>query len=507
MGKYQLQFLLHAQIKRTKEQFAEEYQDEDSSCEVFTLLKTDSCSFPSSEIENSSAALISTRQLCTFREFIPFLKEANNLDETTESHVTTDVKRHQMNESDDKQVFQDDNSFNTANLGNPHLLLEKSVHGKIINELDQSANVHVSMHIIDGSLSMNTENVSSGMSFPESMFHHINGVHGHSSLSSSTTSEHHMNASTTSFIQAFPSSHSTINPIQNQDDYGSYLHTLPIFSSLIVSALLQNPAAHAAASFTATLRPCTNMEVLPDYTAGTAGGFQLRQINSTPSIEAIAAATVAAATAWWAAHGLFPLCSPFQSGFTGTPASVSATPIDSSQDRAADNGRRENTHDPSLGGQQLEPESSEAFQKRHSALKSPTLSTSDSVESKGAKLNTGLTANETEKATNAAEVNDSNNLTSRKQVDRSSCGSNTSSSSEVEDDAPDKHVQDKEESTDLDVNHLSGDFSNRHSRSAITVSDSWKEVSEEGRMAFRALFTRDVLPQSFSPLHDLMRRE
>lgn len=75
-----------------------------------------------------------------------------------------------MNESDDKQVFQDDNSFNTANLGNPHLLLEKSVRGKIINELDQSENVHVPMHIIDGSLSMNTENVSSGMSFQNPCF-------------------------------------------------------------------------------------------------------------------------------------------------------------------------------------------------------------------------------------------------------------------------------------------------------------------------------------------------
>ncbi|KAG6748285.1 hypothetical protein POTOM_048202 [Populus tomentosa] len=30
-----------------------------------------------------------------------------------------------------------------------------------------------------------------------------------------------------------------------------------------------------------------------------------------------------------------------------------------------------------------------------------------------------------------------------------------------------------------------------------------KEVSEEGRLAFQALFAREVLPQSFSPLHDL----
>lgn len=72
-----------------------EYQDEDSSCEVFTLLKTYSCSFPSSEIENFSPALISTFQqdnCVLLGNFIPFLKEANNLDETTESHVTTDPR-------------------------------------------------------------------------------------------------------------------------------------------------------------------------------------------------------------------------------------------------------------------------------------------------------------------------------------------------------------------------------------------------------------------------------
>ncbi|KAL2490206.1 Protein CCA1 [Abeliophyllum distichum] len=520
-----------------KEQFAEkpgangkvgntkDYQDEDSSCEVFTLPKTAPCSFPSSEIKNSSPASISTRQLCTFREFIPFSKEPNNLDETTESHVTIDLKEHQMDEYDDKQLFQDNNSCNSSNFGNPHLLLEKSVNGKRTNELNQSENVNalpandvqasqsqpinVPVHI-DGSLVINTEKISVGMSYPESMFHHISGVPGHPNRfmnsSSSATSEHHRNTSTSSISQPFPSFNPTLNPIQNQDDYRSYLHMTSTFSSLIVSALLQNPAAHAAASFAANLWPCTNIEVPPDYPLGTAGEFQSRQINSAPSMAAIAAATVTAATAWWAAHGLLPLCAPFQPGFTGSPASVAATPIDSSQARAADNERRENTYDHALGGQQLEPECSEAFQKQHYALKSPTLSRSDSHESKGAKLNTGFTTNETLKAADASELRDSNNPKSRKQVDRSSCGSNTPSSSEVEGDALKTHLQDKKESTEFDVNHLSGDSNNRRNRSTITVSDSWKEVSEEGRLAFRALFTRDVLPQSFFPLHDLKNK-
>ncbi|GLJ42567.1 hypothetical protein SUGI_0882450 [Cryptomeria japonica] len=44
-----------------------------------------------------------------------------------------------------------------------------------------------------------------------------------------------------------------------------------------------------------------------------------------------------------------------------------------------------------------------------------------------------------------------------------------------------------------------GDTASRRSKSGAHLSDTWKEVSEEGRIAFRALFSRDILPQSFSP--------
>ncbi|KAL4363843.1 hypothetical protein GQ457_04G030130 [Hibiscus cannabinus] len=39
------------------------------------------------------------------------------------------------------------------------------------------------------------------------------------------------------------------------------------------------------------------------------------------------------------------------------------------------------------------------------------------------------------------------------------------------------------------------------------MSDSWKEVSEGGQLAFQALFSREVLPQSFSPPHDGKNKE
>lgn len=44
-----------------------------------------------------------------------------------------------------------------------------------------------------------------------------------------------------------------------------------------------------------------------------------------------------------------------------------------------------------------------------------------------------------------------------------------------------------------------GGDSYRRSKSGVHPSDTWKAVSEEGRIAFQALFSRDILPQSFSP--------
>eukprot|EP01018_Ginkgo_biloba_P034504 Gb_28874 [translate_table: standard] len=43
----------------------------------------------------------------------------------------------------------------------------------------------------------------------------------------------------------------------------------------------------------------------------------------------------------------------------------------------------------------------------------------------------------------------------------------------------------------------------RRSKCGGHINDTWKAVSEEGRIAFQALFARDVLPQSFSPPHEL----
>ncbi|KAG8392002.1 hypothetical protein BUALT_Bualt01G0246300 [Buddleja alternifolia] len=514
------------------------YHEKDNCSEVFTLLETAPCASPSSVDKNALPVSVAPGNSCTYRECIPHSKEAINQDEITESHVTIIAKGFQTSKYDNKQLFEDNGSFNTSHVVNSNLLDEKSLHGERIDMRKQSTSVdtfvtsdvqssqnyprHVPVHVLDGNLGMSAQSISPDMLNAEFMFDQMCGVHGHQQLfmnpAASATSQHHCNESRSSIHQSVSSYHPTFTPLQNQDDFHYFLHISSMLSSLIVSALLQNPAAHAAASFTASLWPSVNMETQEQTPTGIAGAFQSRQINAAPSVAAIAAATVAAATAWWSAHGLLPVSAPFFPGFTCSPASVSANPTPSSQGRAAVNlERRENSPDPdpALGGQQLEPECSEALLEPNSDSTPPTLLSSDSEASEVATLKSGLTtAAETAQVADAAEQHDANKSKNRKQLDRSSCGSNTPSSSEVEAYAlekhmkgkEEKHIKDKDESKELDVIHPLGDPFNRRFRSTTNIDDSWKEVSEEGRLAFQALFSREVLPQSFSPPHDLKNK-
>ncbi|XP_078448175.1 protein LHY-like isoform X2 [Wolffia australiana] len=162
------------------------------------------------------------------------------------------------------------------------------------------------------------------------------------------------------------------------------------FSGMIISALMQNPTAHAAATLAASFWP--GVDAMQDATS------------------AIAAATMAAAWAWWSTHGILPFC---------PPAGI-----------------------------------------YHLAPPVTAVSSSDSEENRPSRP--GPVGAEPGK----------------KKADRSSCGSNTSSSSDVEADP------------------LVG--LNKAEMGQAPLS-SWKAVSHEGRMAFQALFSREVLPQSFSP--------
>ncbi|XP_021611101.1 protein LATE ELONGATED HYPOCOTYL isoform X2 [Manihot esculenta] len=482
---------------------------EDNCSEVFTLLPEIHCPSVCSANKNSVPTTEALRNSCSFREFVPTLKEVVNQDGNNESYVTIELQGNQkLDKSDVKQTVQDNGTNRAAKLESCPFH-EKLVQGKNSNEFNNALPIdemeamqnyprHVPVHVLDGSLGTCVQTPPSDVSFQESIRQPAE-VHGHPNLYSnqapSTTTEHQSNgprSSTHQLLQTYPPPFTPTH--HNQDDFRSFLHISSTFSSLIASTLLQNPAAHAAASFAATFWPYPNVETSADSPPCAQGGFPSRQMHSAPSMAAIAAATVAAATAWWAAHGVLPLCAPLHSAFTCSPPATAVPSVDADQVPAAKTECKETTlKNPPLEDQQLDLEHSEALQAQNSASK----------ESGCTKQNSVSKATDREMTVTAPEIDELGKLKNRKQVDRSSCGSNTSSSSEVETDALEKLEKDKEESKEADTNHLVTEFSNRRSRSSSNLSDLWKEVSEEGRMAFQALFSREVLPQSFSPPHDL----
>ncbi|KAJ6710231.1 SWI/SNF COMPLEX-RELATED [Salix koriyanagi] len=503
---------------------AKENQNDNCS-EVFTLLQEAHCSSVASSNKNSVSTLEVLKKTSSFREFVPSSKKGNH-DAQNESFITIEHEANQkLDSSDAKQTAWDNGIVKASKSENSCSLHEKFFQQKKSNdfigslptdEMQAMQNYprHVPVQVLDGSLGTCMETPPSDLSFQDSMFHPIGNIPAcpilYSHPARSTTTDHLNNSPRSSMHQSFQIFPPPFTPTHhNQDDYISFLHLSSTFSSLIVSTLLQNPAAYAAASFAATFWPYGNVESSADSPACVQEGFQSRQINSAPSMEAIGAATVAAATAWWVAHGLLPTCAPLQTAFACPPASATAiqsADADAGQAPPAKPKRKETTHEnPPLKGQIQDLEHSEVVQAQNSTLKPLTLSSTDSKESGGTNLKTGPKVIEHELTTKALEVQDSSKTKSRKQVDRSSCGSNTPYSSEIETDALEKTEKGKEEPKEVDADHPASESNCRRSRSSSSssIGDSWKEVSEEGRLAFQALFTREVLPQSFSPPHDL----
>ncbi|GMI66716.1 LATE ELONGATED HYPOCOTYL, LATE ELONGATED HYPOCOTYL 1 [Hibiscus trionum] len=461
----------------------------DSCSEVFTHPHEANCSSVSLVNKNSMPSSAAIRNSCSFREFVPSLKETINNDTSKpsdlENSCTSYEKQTQGQRKDDM-----DCAVRTDEM-----------------QATQNYPQHVAVHVLDGSLGTCAQNPSLDMPFQDSIFHPMGDVHGQANLfanpAASTTTAHQNNAPRSTH-QAFPTVHTPFMHLQpNQEDYQSFLHVSSTFSNLIVSTLLQNPAAHAAASFAATCWPYANVQNSADSPSCDQGGFPSRQMNSATSVAAIAAATVAAATAWWAAHGLLSVCAPLHTGCTCAPAFAAAVPpVESGQAPAAKTGGKNSAdQDLFMQDQQLDHEYSEAMQGQCS--KSPTSSSSDCEESRDAKVNTEVI----DAAVSVTEPQDANKTKNKKQVARSSSGSNTPSCSEMEIDVLEKNRNDKEDLEEADVNRSQAEWNSHRGRSSTNLGDSWKEVSEGGRLAFQALFSREVLPQSFSPPHEGKNKE
>ncbi|XP_026666376.2 protein LATE ELONGATED HYPOCOTYL-like isoform X2 [Phoenix dactylifera] len=295
----------------------------------------------------------------------------------------------------------------------------------------------------------------------------------------------------------------------NQDAYRSFLNLPTTFSSLIMSTLLQNPAVHAAASLAASFWPSADVDSSADSTPETlSGGFQVRHTNHSPSLASIAAATVAAASAWWATQGLLPLFPP-QIGFTFNPAPTTTIPTLTAAQAPEykTEGKEVTFQNPVAEDQAVNPDQSMALNTRHPSSKSSSEAEDLDDSGSGERSHcTELKASRTNKFKPLAATgfNDSDETKIEKKPDRSSCGSNTPSSSEVETDTIlDEHEKVNDEAKQACFGNPSpGQTNNRRSRSNGSIS-------EEGRLAFQALFSREVLPQSFSPPHteDTMARE
>ncbi|KAG9455444.1 hypothetical protein H6P81_008348 [Aristolochia fimbriata] len=318
-----------------------------------------------------------------------------------------------------------------------------------------------------------------------------------SSISESTRSCAH---------QSMPFVHPPFSPFHNSDVFRTHLNTTCTFSNVIISTLLQNPSAHAAASMAASLWPC------PDDSAADVllGGFPARRISSPPSLAALAGTTVAAACAWWASQGLLPFCPPIHPAFTFTPPATTTIPTTQSTQAPEDKKGQTTGNEKAVQQDQrmLDPEFSAAPKTRSRGSKSSQSSSSDSEDTGG----TGSpavqhVAVEHEKKQESTTLDPDNEKKTRKQVDRSSCGSNTPSGSDLENDMLENHGEEKELPKEAEISNPGDEPSSRRGRTTANANDSWKSVSEEGRLAFQALFTREVLPQSFSPPQDLRNNE
>ncbi|GAB2271887.1 CCA tRNA nucleotidyltransferase, mitochondrial, variant 2 [Dionaea muscipula] len=496
----------------------EKHHDVECS-KVFAPFQGSASNSVSSVIKNSDS--VRAGSSCNFMEYVPSQKHVNK-GKSSESRVTDGTAGNNISDGADAvETAQIHGMGEISLLINPlaRLLVDliKMIFCMFSGTMKQAARNfprHVPVHILDGSLGTSSQAVSSDVSYQESPLHQI-GVSTHPVLvtnpTESATGESHNSTSRSTNNYKFPAFHPPFMPFGNsQENLCSFLQMSSTYSSLIVSTLLQNPAAHAAASFAASYWPSPNVEASTESPAGMIGGFPSRESNPGPSMAALAAATVAAATAWWGAHGLLPMYSPFHTGFTCAPASRIAAPSSNNADQTTDmeKEKKENTfQSPVPEGEQEDQEFCEALQAEHSDSKSPATSVSGSEEILGEKLNCDMTAGDDDKMLPAVTHQSDLCPGKNKRVDRSSCGSNTASSSDIETDALENHEKNEEDMKERNLSNSQGECSIRRSRNTGSINDPWKEVSEEGRMAFRALFLREVLPQSFWPPLDMNKED
>ncbi|XP_068634396.1 protein LATE ELONGATED HYPOCOTYL-like isoform X2 [Aristolochia californica] len=492
---------------------------EQQNCsEVVGPFQEASCTSVSSATKTSA---ITSQNTC--KEFIPPARERSYLVTTDESSLTGQPKGNKTTErSSAVYLHLDIARHDKPHENHCHDSQIKSVPGEGANEvtreekLKRSTNErqgasscprYIPVHVLDGNVETCIPAPSSNGTNHVPVVGPSGGNHKTSNPLANPTGSSISESARSCIHQSIPFVHPPFSPFQNNSNaFQTHINTTSTFSNIIISTVLQNPSVHAAACMAASLWPCPD-----DPTADILiGGFPARQIGSPPSVAALAATTVAAACAWWASHGLLPFCPPIHPAFTFTsPATATIPTTESTQEPRDHKGRTRDDQKPVQRDQRmLNPEFSAAPKARSPGPKSPQSSSSESYDTGG----TGSPAVEHkavehEKKEESITQDPDKEKKTRKLVDRSSCGSNTPSGSDLETDMLEKQGEDKELPKEVEISNPGDELSTRRGRSMANANDSWKSVSEEGRLAFQALFSRDVLPQSFSPPHDPWNQE
>uniref|UniRef100_A0A1D1YXV3 Protein LHY n=1 Tax=Anthurium amnicola TaxID=1678845 RepID=A0A1D1YXV3_9ARAE len=452
----------------------------------------------------------SPRDACTLREFIIPVKEIKD-------KVTDDEYSPTAGENVPDSTDVDIGRLDGLSIDTKMKLAQERMVGltqpqkccmPLINEVEvnNSYPKHVPVYSINGD---NNKVVESRASDATNLTSLPNAeVHSNSNYSTipsiSATAAHHNSTPMSSVHQPFAALSPFTQFFGTLDSYTSFANISSTFSSLILSTLLQNPAAHAAASLAASFWPTADIKT-PKESASETSGIPVSDMNPSPNMAAIAAATVAAASAWWATHGMLPFCQPnFHSCFAFAPVPTSTAPRTEITQATEENKEKkvEVTQDCTQKNQQnFDPEFSEAPREKISLTSSAGSDESqEKANSRGAKHKSPALSQL--KLTPDARLHESIKTKGKKKLDRSSCGSNTLSSSEVETDTVLKNLEEVREEPKVvhsSHHHPCVDTSNYRLRGSSNMTESWKEVSEEGRLAFQALFSREVLPQSFSP--------
>lgn len=432
-----------------------EQASENCDCsEVFTLFNNDPCASCTSSVKNCGNP-------SSIKKFIPILEDINHTSEMIKdgnSQIAIDNKEAMQYTDNDCDVdIGRLEGIKKSNLNTNSASMEKKAKHKKPDE----ATSNCLMQDTNERSKKQKCCVQSNSQISQSDIHvcHIPELINESMPAKP---EHHTK-STTSFNQEHPSSPPFTFFHGNQDVYRSLINMSSSFSNCILFCLQQNPSAHVAANLAASVWHCLEGDGMNSTAKVVDGGNYPNNAYTAPNMVAIASATVAAATAWWATHGLHTFPHPHSTdlNFAGV-APIITNPVSEGREvRKDDSVQFQAQQDERI----LDSESPQTAVLQCSTSKST--SSSDCGESK-----------------RGDEVIGGNTTKSDRKVNCYSYGSSKLSSTEKYTNVLLKNTESQTleqvmKSNKLENQTILSEANGQRIKGSMVVNDSWKEVSEE----------------------------